>query len=78
MAKQALTYNSSDIRYHGTQSDGTPIQIDADAFQEAIDQRLIDNHATSRTGSDWDRARSETADPDGWSDDMAGWIPAGE
>jgi hypothetical protein len=75
---EPLTYDSRDMRYHGVQSDGTPIQIDGEALQEAIEQRLIDNHAMSRTGDDWDRARGDAVDPDGWSEDMAGWIPAGE
>ena len=74
MVKQALTYDSRDMRYHGIQSDGTVIVIDADAFLEAIEQRLIDNHNQTRDGEEWGRALSETADPDGWFDGMVGWI----
>jgi hypothetical protein len=65
MVKHALTYNSTTDRYVGVQSDGTAIQIDADVFAEAVGQRHMD----------YDQALAETADPDGWSEDMAGWIP---
>jgi hypothetical protein len=68
---QPLLYDSRDGRYHGVQSDGIPVQIDADAFAEARQQR-------ERDGMDPDQAAEETADPDGWSEDMVGWIPAGE
>ena len=77
MIKQALTYDSRDMRYHGVQSDGTAIQIDADAFQDAARQRLTDEQLTNGR-ADYDHAWGETADPDGWSEDMAGWIPASE
>jgi hypothetical protein len=65
---QPLLYDSRDDRYHGMQSDGIPVQIDGDAFAEAVKIRRD-------AGED---ALRETADPDGWSDEMAGWIPAGE
>jgi len=71
MATQPLTYDSRDRRYHGVQSDGTPIQIDGDAFAEARQER-------EAGGMSFEDALAETADPDGWSEDMAGWIPAGE
>jgi hypothetical protein len=69
--KELLTYDSRDMRYHGVGSTGQPIIIDADAFAEARQQR-------ERDGMDPDQAAEETADPDGWSEDMVGWIPAGE
>jgi len=68
--KQALTFDSRDGRYHGVQSDGTAIQIDGDDYAEARQAR------EQADGSG--RADAEAADPDGWSWDMAGWIPAGE
>ena len=77
MSKQALTYDSRDMRYHGTQSDGTAIQIDEDAFHEAVAQRETDNKVEDDTTAR-DLMYAETADPDGWHEDMAGWIPAEE
>jgi len=68
--KQVLTFDSRDGRYHGVQSDGTAIQIDGDDYIEARQARERED------GSG--RADAEAADPDGWADDMAGWIPAGE
>jgi hypothetical protein len=71
---QALTYDSRDDRYHGVQRDGTEIQIDADAFQEAVARRLTDEHLTSGDNTERNRVWAETADPDGWSSDMEGFL----
>ena len=68
--KQALTFDSRDGRYHGVQDDGTAVLIDGDAYAEARQSREREDGPS--------RADEETADPDGWSGDMSGWIPAGE
>ena len=68
--KQILTYDSRDGRYHGVQSDGIAVQVDGDAYAEARQSREREDGPS--------RADAETADPDGWSGDMAGWIPAAD
>ena len=79
--KRMLTYDSRDFRYHGVQSDGTAIQIDGDAYAEARTERVEDSGFGGGffiPDTVFHAANLETSDPDGWSWDMAGWIPAGE
>lgn len=70
MKPNILVYDARYDRYYGTQSDGTRIEIDADAYSEALQWR--------RDCMPPSQAVMETRDPDGWSEDMIGWIPPTE
>ncbi len=65
--KQPLRFDSRDGRYHGKQSDGTHIVIDAAAYGEVLRQH-------ERDGMGRDQAELVTADADSWAPDMKGWI----
>lgn len=65
--KQPLCFDSRDGRYHGKQSDGTQIVIDAGAYAEVLRQH-------ERDGMGRDQAELVTADADSWAPDMKGWI----
>ena len=65
--KQPLCFDSHDGRYHGKQSDGTMIVIDAEAYGEVLRQHV-------RDGMGRDQAELVTADADSWAPDMKGWI----
>ncbi len=65
--KQPLRFDGRDGRYHGKQSDGTSIVIDADAYAEVLRQH-------ERDGMGRDQAELVTADADSWAPDMKGWI----
>jgi hypothetical protein len=65
--KQPLRFDSRDGRYHGKQSDGTMIVIDAEAYGEILRQH-------ERDGMGRAQAELVTADADSWAPDMKGWI----
>lgn len=65
--KQPLCFDNRDGRYHGKQSDGTLIVIDAAAYAEVLEQH-------ERDGMGRDQAELVTADADSWAPDMKGWI----
>lgn len=64
---ERLRYDKAIQRWYGTQHDGTPIEIDAYCFEQAVQQRV-------REGLERSLAEARTADPDSWSEEMEGWI----